>query len=56
MGTSLIRNSLPLGPDIRTMPRALWWPYGVGGFLWEKETPHKVYLALVLALLEPFTY
>ena len=26
-GTSLIRNSLPLGPYGRTMPRALWWPY-----------------------------
>ena len=25
-GTSLIRNSGPLGPYGRTMPRALWWP------------------------------
>ena len=25
-GTSLIRNSAPLGPYSRTMPRALWWP------------------------------
>ena len=24
-GTSLIRNSAPLGPCSRTMPRALWW-------------------------------
>ena len=24
-GTSLIRNSDPLGPYSRTMPRALWW-------------------------------
>jgi len=24
-GTSLIRNSAPLGPYSRTMPRALWW-------------------------------
>ena len=23
--TSLIRNSNPLGPYSRTMPRALWW-------------------------------
>ena len=23
-GTSLIRNSAPLGPQSRTMPRALW--------------------------------
>ena len=27
-GTSLIRNSTPLGPYNRTMPRALRWPYG----------------------------
>jgi len=33
MGTSLIKNSLPLGPNSRTMPRALWWPQGVGRFL-----------------------
>ena len=26
MGTSLMRNSAPLGPCIRTVPRALWWP------------------------------
>ena len=25
-GTSLIRNNPLLGPYIRTMPRALWWP------------------------------
>ena len=24
-GTSLIRNSLPLGPYSRPVPRALWW-------------------------------
>ena len=24
-GTSLIRNSAPLGPYSRTMPRPLWW-------------------------------
>jgi len=24
-GTSLIRNSAPLGPYSRNMPRALWW-------------------------------
>jgi hypothetical protein len=27
-GTSLIRNSAPLGPYRRTMPRALWWSWG----------------------------
>ena len=27
-GTSLIRNSAPLRPYGRTMPRALWWPRG----------------------------
>ena len=26
--TSLIRNRAPLGSYSRTMPRALWWPYG----------------------------
>jgi len=29
---SLIRNSAPLGPYGRTMPRALWWPWG--GYTW----------------------
>ena len=24
-GTSLIKNSPPLGPHSRAMPRALWW-------------------------------
>jgi len=24
-GTSLIRNSAPLGPYSRTIPRVLWW-------------------------------
>jgi len=32
-GTSLIRNSAPLGPYNRTIPRALWRSYGGGGFL-----------------------
>jgi len=32
-GTSLIRNSAPLAPYIRTMPRALWWSQGGGLFL-----------------------
>jgi hypothetical protein len=30
---SLIRNRPPLGPYSTTMPRALWWSYGVGVFL-----------------------
>ena len=25
-GTSLIRNSAPLRPYSKTMPRGLWWP------------------------------
>ena len=29
-GTSLIRNSGPLGPYSRTLPRALWWSYRGG--------------------------
>ena len=33
VGTSLIGNSAPLGPDIRNMPRALWWSSGGGLFL-----------------------
>ena len=32
-GTSLMRNSAPLGPCSEIMPRALWWSYGVGCFL-----------------------
>ena len=32
-GTSLIRNSESLGPNSRTMPRALWCPWGGGLFL-----------------------
>ena len=30
-GTSLKRNSAPLGPYSRTMPRALWRSWGGGG-------------------------
>ena len=34
-GTSLIRNSAPLAPYDRTMPRALWWSLGgsLGGWM-----------------------
>ena len=32
-GASPIRNSAPLGPYRRTMPRVLGWPEGGGGFL-----------------------
>ena len=32
-GTSLIRNCRPLGPYSRTVPRALRWSWGRGGFL-----------------------
>ena len=31
-GASLIRERAPLGPFSRTMPRAIWWSYGGGGF------------------------
>jgi len=37
-GTSLIRNSAPLGPCSGTMPRALWWPQG-GGLFRMSEVP-----------------
>ena len=33
IGTSLIRNSTSLGPYSRTVPRALWRPYGGGLFI-----------------------
>ena len=32
-GTSLTRNRAPLRPYSMTMPRALWWSWGWGGFL-----------------------
>ena len=32
-GTSHIKNCHPLGPYSRSMPRALWWSQGGGGFL-----------------------
>ena len=32
-GTSLIRNSAPLGPYSRIMPRTLGWSWGGGLFL-----------------------
>jgi len=32
-GTSLIRNSAPVGPYSSPMPRDLWWSYGGGCFL-----------------------
>jgi len=37
-GTSLIRNSAPLGPYSGTMPRALWWSWG-GWLLLISEVP-----------------
>ena len=36
--TSLIRNSTPLGPYSRTMPRALWQSWG-GGQFFMSEVP-----------------
>ena len=35
-GTSLIRNTAPLEPYRRTMPKALWWSQGRGLFLISK--------------------
>ena len=32
-GTSLIRNNPLLTPYSRTLPRAIWWPWGGGVFL-----------------------
>ena len=32
-GTSIIRDSAPLGAYSRTMPRTLWWSQGGGSFL-----------------------
>ena len=40
-GTSLIRNSAPLGPHSRTMPRALWCSWGGVLFLMS-EVPLQV--------------
>ena len=37
-GTSPIRNSAPLGPYSRTMPRSLWWSWG-GGLYLMSEAP-----------------
>jgi hypothetical protein len=37
-GTSLTRNSTPLGPYSRTI-WALWWPLGGGGYSYEQGTP-----------------
>ena len=37
-GTSLIRNSPPLGPYSRYMPRALWWSQG-GCIFFVSEVP-----------------
>ena len=38
-GTLLIRNSAPLGPYSRNMPRALWWPYRGRALSYERGTP-----------------
>ena len=37
-GTSLIRNSRPLGPYSKTLHRALWWPLW-GGVVLMSEVP-----------------
>ena len=38
-GTSLIKHPPPLGLDGRLVPRALWWPWGVGAVSYERGTP-----------------
>ena len=38
-GTSLIKNSAPLGPYSRTVPRALRWSWGGGAVSYERGTP-----------------
>ena len=38
-GTSLIRNSNPLGPYSSNMPRALWWSQGAGAVSYQRGTP-----------------
>ena len=35
-GTSLIRNSLPIGPYSRSVPRALRWSLAGGSFVWAR--------------------
>jgi len=44
-GTSLIRNRAPLGPYSRTMPMALWKPWGGGLFLMSEVPLYKRPLA-----------
>ena len=46
-GISLIRNSAPLGPYSRTMPRALW-KLGGGAVSYERGTPAPDRLCLGL--------
>ena len=50
-GTSLMRNSAPLGPCSRTMHMVIWWFQGVGLFLMSEvplynlhPTPHTLHL------------
>jgi hypothetical protein len=38
-GTSLIRNSPPLGSYSGTLPRALWWSQGKEDVSYERSTP-----------------
>jgi hypothetical protein len=48
-GTSLIRNSTPLGHYGRTMPRALWWCQGCVLFLMS-EVPRQSFRAYSVGL------
>ena len=38
-GTSLIRNSAPIGPYGRTILRVIWWSLGGGGLFLMSEVP-----------------
>ena len=49
-GTTLIRNNLPLGPYSRTMPLALWKPYGGGGCFLRARYPCTSCLSRVTLL------
>ena len=45
-GTPLISKSLPVGHYSRTMPRALWWPWGGGAVSYERGTPVPAKVAM----------
>jgi len=52
-GISLIRNRAPLGFYSRTMPMALWWPYGGLQFLMSEVTLYRRTLSTPLLAIAP---